>query len=225
MAFFKISTSEDQIKDRGESNFIRNSGMYDVIIKHVLYNKSPNGSESIDLVIDYNGQEQVLWGAIRLTNNDGSPNISAPLFNKLCIVCGGEEGNEISDPVPVTLNIAKGGEPKDCMELQDLADNPVTMRIQMSYHIYAGEIREQKIIRNLFRSTDHATAQELVNKTNYGAQYNEELKIADKVEYKDDLTETEVQNWRKERASNRQQQDTQKTPSGTFKRHSFGRTA
>ena len=221
MAFFHVSTSEDQIKDRAESAYIRESGIYDVIMKHALYSKSPNGSEAIDLVVDYNGQEQTLWGAIRLTNNDGKPSYTAPLFNKLCIICGGEEGTEIADPVQVSLPIGKGGEAKDCMELEDLANIPIGVRIQIEYSVYNEEIRENKVVKNFFRATDHATAQEIVNNTNFGNQYNEEAKLANKIVYKDNLTKEEVDNWKKERA-NRQQE--QKTAQSSFKRRSFSRS-
>lgn len=222
MAFFRVSTNEDQIKDRNDSAYIRESGIYDVILEHALYNKSPNGSEAIDLVINYNGQIQTIWGAIRLTNNNGDAAYNANLFNKLCIVCGGEDGTEIKDPVPVTLPIGKGGESRECMELEDLADIPIGVRIQLEYSIYNEEIRENKAVKNFFRSTDHATAQEIVNNANFGCQYAEEMKTAKQIVYRNDLTKEEVDNWKKERANNRQQ-DSQKSTQSTFKRHSFSR--
>ena len=62
MAFFTVKTDEENIRDySGESNFINKSGIYEVIIKHVIVSRSANGSESIDLWIEHNGKEQPIF--------------------------------------------------------------------------------------------------------------------------------------------------------------------
>ena len=223
MAFYKVSTAEDQVKDRGENVYINKSGIYDVILKHVIVNKSNNGSEAIDLVIEYEGVSQTLFGAVRLTNNDGSTNFGANMFNKLCIVCGASEGTEIADPVPVELPIGKGGEMKECMELAESAfqDEPITIRIQLEYGMYDGSIKERKVLKNIFRTTDHATAQEIVNNTDFGKQYIQEEKSADKVTYKDGILPEDVEKWRKEKMNGTK--ENKDDTSSKYQRHSFGR--
>ena len=63
MAFFTVKTDEENIRDySGEnSSFINKSGIYEVIIKHVIVSRSANGSESIDLWIEYNGKEHTTF--------------------------------------------------------------------------------------------------------------------------------------------------------------------
>ena len=220
MGIFKVSTAEDKIKDSTGGNYINKSGIYDVIIKHAIYSTSPNGSTSIDLNFDYNGQNQTIFSAIRLTNNDGKENFESANFNKLCIIAGKTDGAEIADPVPVELPLGKNQEIKEVMELEDFRDLPVAMRVQMEYHRYQDKIQESKRVRNFFRNTDHATASEIVNGKRIGNQYEEELKIADKSNFKDDITPEEVIEFKKNRNTGGTGEDTA-TP--TFKRRSFGK--
>ena len=225
MGFFTVKTDEETIRDyNGDGGaYISKSGIYEVVIKSVIVDKTQNGSEFLNLWIEHQGQEQPIFQAMRLTNNDGSPNLGAKLFNKLCVILGAGEGQEIADPVPRMIPMGKGGEEKECMVLEDFDDMPVKIRIQFEYRIYEGKIQESKIVRNFFRFTDNATASEIVNNSEeMGKQYEKELEIAEKVSYKDDLTEEEVSQWKKDRRS--WKKESEKKPSGTGRR-SFGRKA
>lgn len=226
MAFFKVNTNEDDIRDYtgGNSKYINDSGMYPVIIKHVIADTTAKGSEYVNLWIEYEGQLQPIYQAIRLTNNDGSPNFGRPLFNKLCIIAGCTENDEVDDPVEMKVPMGKGGEEVDCMVLEQFNDFPVIMRIQMEYRLYEGKIQETKIIRNFFRYEDKATASEIVNDSDEkGKQYNIELESADKVIYKDDLTKEDIDAWKQSRRSDKKE-DTSKKPSGGFgQKRTFGK--
>ena len=224
MAFFKVSTKDEAIKDQSNFNYIDKSGIYDVTIKHVLYNKTQNGSETLDINFDYDGSNQTIWQAIRLTNNDGSPNFENNNFNKLCIVAGATDGTEISEPESVELALTKEGA-KPYMELMDLRDTDVSMRIQFEYSMYEGKIREKKAIKNFFRCTDHATASEIVNNTEVGKQYEEEQKQADKITYKDGLLPDDIVEWKKQKAEERKESKELKEETKGFKRPSFKKSA
>ena len=198
MGFFTVKTDEDSIKDySGDGgNFINKSGIYECIVKHAIVDTSANGSKSINLWIDYNGQEQMLFQAMRLTNTDGKENLGAKLFTKFCIVAGADNGTEVEDPVSVMLPVGKAKEEKECMVLEQFNDTPVLFRLQMEYSMYNGKIQEKKIVRNFFRLTDKATAAEIVNNSEEkGSQYEKELELADRVTYKDDLTNEDISNW------------------------------
>ena len=224
MGFFKVSTQSDKIKDSNGSNYINKSGFYTVKIKHALVNISPKGAKSIDLVVDNNGQEQIIWNAIRLTDTDGNENFGISLLHKLCIIGGAGDGDEVADPVPVNLVLSKSGEERECMELLDLKDIDVVMRVQIEYTRGKddGKIYENKRIRNLFRVTDFATASEIVNEVDdKGKQYKEEQANADKISYKDGLTAEDIELWRNERKKERSEEQ----PKKTFKRSTFGRSA
>lgn len=191
MGFFKVSTAAEDVKD-SSGNYINTSGVYPVTIKGAAVDTNDKGARSITLLIDYNGQVQPIFGAIKLDNNDGSPNFEAAVFNKLCIVCGIEE---VDEPTEATLPLGKGKADKDVMVLSEFEDVEVTLRIQMEYSLYNGEIKDKKRIRNVFRSVDNATADEIVNEAPVGVQYEKELEYADKVTYKDDLTEEDISAW------------------------------
>lgn len=226
MAFFTVKTDEENIRDySGEnSSFINKSGIYEIIIKHVIVSRSANGSESIDLWIEHNGKEQPIFQAMRLTNNDGSPNLGQKMFNKFCVVAGATEGSEISDPVPMMVPMGKGGENVECMVLQDFDDTPMFIRIQMEYSLWEGKIREAKVVKNFFRIEDKATASEIVNNVEEkGAQYAKEEEYADNVTYKNDLTEEDVQEWLKTRRSGKKEEPEKKASVGFGQKRTFGR--
>lgn len=226
MAFFKIDTSEENIRDfNGEGGaYISKSGIYDVVIKDVIVDKTQNGSEFLNLFIEHQGQEQPIFQAMRLTNNDGSPNLGMKLFTKLAVILGGTDGQEIADPVSRMVPIGKGGEEKECMVLEEFDDMPVKIRIQMEYSIYDGKIRENKVVRNFYRFTDNATASEIINNSEEkGKQFANDEEYADKVSYKDGLTEEEVQAWLKERRNSKKSDDSDKKTTPT--RRTFGKKA
>lgn len=200
MAFFTFSTDAEHIKDSKSGNFINKSGFYEVIIKYVIVSQSPNGSKSLDFWIENEGTTSMIYQAIRLTNNNGSFNFESDNFNKLGIVAGASDNEEVRDPVPVKLPIGKGGAMKECMVLDQFVDIPMVMRVQMEYSKYNGEIKEHTRIKNFFRVPDHATASEIVNQktdpnVKFGSQYEIELGSADKVTYKDGLTKEDVDAW------------------------------
>lgn len=224
MAFFKVDTSEENVRDyAGGSAFINTTGIFDIILKKAIVDKTANGSTILNLLIEHQGQEQVLYQAIRMTNNDGTPNFGQQLFTKMCVVCGAGNGDEIQDPVSCMLTIGKDKEEKEYMVLEEFNDTPVKVRIQMEYSIYEGEIQQRKLIRNFYRYEDNATASEIVNNSEEkGKQYAYDLEHSTKNSYKDGLTEEEVQEWIKNKRSNTKKEEKQPTKPT---RRTFGRKA
>ena len=161
MAFFKVSVDKESVKDYtgGNSKYLTKSGVYDIIIKAVIVDTTAKGSEHLNLWVEYEGQEQPLYQAMRLKNNNGSANeVGNNLFTKLCIVAGAVDGKEISDPVSRMLPMGKNKEMVECMVLEDFDDMPITIRLQIEYSMYENKIRSTKIIRNFFRYEDKDTA-------------------------------------------------------------------
>lgn len=202
MAFFNVKTDEESLKEQssGNSKWINKSGMYEVVIEQAIVSTSDNGATSVDLWILHEDQPQMLFGAFGITNNDGSPNYGAKLFNKFCIVCGAvEDGQEIGDPVLKELPIGKGGAVKECLVLEEFEKVPVILRIQMEYSIYNSKIQERKKIRNVFEYSTKATADEMINKVDIGNKYNIEYELCSENYYKDDLTEEDIIKWKKDK--------------------------
>lgn len=227
MAFFKVELDEEVIADysgEGGGLWMNQSGMYDVILKAVIVDSTPNGSEFINLWVDHQGQEQPIFQAMRLTNNDGSPNLGAKLFTKLCVVIGATDGAEISAPVSRIIPMGKGGAEIECMVLEDFDNEPVTLRLQMEYGMYNGKIQERKNIRNFFRATDKATAAEIVNNVEHpGTQYKQELAYADKVTYKNGLTKEDILAWKDSFKKNGPSTKDNKPKAGFGKKRTFGK--
>lgn len=226
MAFFTVNTTEENVKDyTGDGGkWLNKSGIYDVIIKAVIVDSTAKGSEFLNLWVEHDGQEQPIYQAMRLTNNDGSPNLGQKLFTKLCVVAGATDGGEISDPVSRMIPMGKGGEEVECMVLEDFDNIPVTIRLQMEYSMYEGKIQEIKSIRNFFRYEDKATASEIVNNSEEkGKQFAAEQEAADKVTYRDGLTEKDVAEWKKAQKSGKKETSENKPKAGFGQKRTFGK--
>ena len=225
MAFFKVDATEENVKDyTGDGGaYINSSGMYEVILKAVIVDKTDKGSEFINLWVEHQGKEQPIYQAMRLTNNDGSPNLGVKTFNKLCIVDGAANGQDITDPVTRSVPMGKGGEEIECMVLEEFDDTPMVIRLQMEYSMYEGKVQQSKIIRNFFRFEDHATASEIVNNADAGKQFEAEQAYADKVSYKDGLTEEDVAEWLKNQKSGKKEDSNKKPAAGFGQKRTFGK--
>lgn len=191
MSFFNASKKQEDVK-QGGSNYITGSGIYPVTVLAPVVSVSKGGSTSVDLFCEHLGQKQIVYGNLRITNNDGSPNkIGAKIFNQMLIIAGLDA---VADPISAELPIGKKDSMKEVDVLEDLADQDMLLRIQMEYSIYNGDIQEKKIIKSFFRA-DKATAEEIVNGEEPGPGYERELKYVNNVTYKDGLDEDTVKQW------------------------------
>jgi hypothetical protein len=192
MSFATSSRKAEDVK-QGGSNHIVSSGVYPVTILAPVVSVSKGGSTSVDLYVDHNGQKQIIYGNLRVTNNDGSSNqIGAKIFNQLMIIAGVDE---VADPIEADLPIGKKEALKTVAVLDDLCDIDVLMRIQMEYSKYEGKIQEKKVIKAFFRAADNATAEEIVNESDVGAGFEREQKYIDNITYKNGLTPEVIEAW------------------------------
>lgn len=192
MSFAKASKKQEDVK-QGGSNHITASGVYPITVLAPVVSVSKGGSQSVDLYVEHLGQKQIVYGNLRITNNDGSPNkIGAKIFNQLLIIAGVDA---VADPVSAELPIGKKEAIKEVDILEDLCDLEVLMRIQMEYSTYNGNIQEKKIIKAFFRAADMATAEEIVNEDTPGAGYERELKYVNNITFKDGLDEAAIKQW------------------------------
>lgn len=195
MAFFKVDTQAAAKQEGGA--FINQSGIYDIIIKAVTVDMNDKGARTLGLCINHNGTDQMLYGAIKLDNNDGTPNFQATLFSKLCVVAGIEN---IEDPVEAELPIGKDKAMKEVAVLPDFEDIDVKMRIQMEYSVVpegytkSGEIQEKKVIK-AFYTPEGASANEILNETEVGVNLAKDRAYAENITYKDGLTAESVAAW------------------------------
>ena len=192
MSFIKASRKAADVKQSG-GNHINSSGIYPIHIIAPVVSISNGGSTSVDMYLEHSGQKQIIYGNLRVTNNDDSVNkIGAKIFNQLMIIADLED---VADPIEAELPIGKKEAMKDCAVLEDLADIDVLMRVQMEYGAWAGNITEKKVIKGFYRAEDKATAEEIVNETEAGAGYEGDQKYVNNVTYKDDVTPEQVEAW------------------------------
>lgn len=197
MSFFKASKEQKDLEQNTGTSYINKSGCFPVNIIAPFVSASKNGSVSVDLFLDHKGQNQVIYGNMRITNNDGSNNsIGAKVFNQLAVIAGVDD---VSEPEENDLPIGKNNEIKPVAVLEDLCDIDVVLRIQMEYSIWNKNIQESKIIRGFYRAGDNASAEEIVNGTEAGVQYAKEEEYFENVTYKDGLDEETVAKWIKDK--------------------------
>ena len=193
MAFAKTSKAPEDLKQGGGSKYINNSGMYPVRILAPIVSSGKGGSTAVDMYVDHEGQTQVIYGNLRVTNNGGKTNeIGAKVFNQLLVIAGLDD---VADPEENDLPVGKKESMKTVMILEDLCDVDVVMRVQMEYGMYNGDITEKKVIKGFYRAGDMASAEEIVNESEAGVQYAKDLDYASNVAYKDGTDEAMITAW------------------------------
>lgn len=192
MSFAKSSKKAEDVKQSG-GNYINGSGIYPVNIIAPIVSVSNGGSTTVEMFVEHNGQKQVIYGNLRVTNNDDSPNkIGAKIFNQLMIIA---DVDDVADPIEAELPIGKKEKMKDAAVLEDLCDIDVLMRVQMEYGAWNGNIQENKVIKGFYRAEDKATAEEIVNESEAGKGYEGDQKYVNNVTYNDGITPEQVAEW------------------------------
>lgn len=189
----KVSKSKEDLAQSSGTGYLVASGCYPVNIVAPFASTSKNGSTTVDLFVDHAGQKQVIYGNLRVMDNDGSSNkIGTKVFNQLMVIADVEE---VGEPIDAELPIGAKGADVDCGVLEDLADIDVILRIQMEYSVYNNNIQEKKVIKGFFRAEDNASAEEIVNETEVGLQYEKESKYFNNITYKDGLDADAIEAW------------------------------
>jgi len=197
MSFAKKSTNKEDVK-ASASNYISASGFYNVSVLAAFVDTSEKGSNVVNFFVNNEGQEQVLYGNLRVTNsNDDNGDsvenkIGMKVFNHILVVA---DIDTVADPVEGDLPIGKEGIDKTVAILEDLQDIDLVMRIQLEYTKYMGKIQEKKVLKAVYRAGDNATAEEIVNDGNFGAGFEKDQKYKDNITYKDDLTAEDIEKW------------------------------
>ena len=220
-----VSKKTDAMKDSGGGGgYINRSGIYDVDLNFVQVAETKNGAYQLNFNVKSGGMDQTIYGPI-LLGKDGKVNeITQGLLNRLCIIAGMDDGQEIeteSAEYPV-------GKEQKLMEMEvipELAELSAKMRIQMEYSLWNDNIQERKGIKAFYRE-DGATAAEADSGENIGKRLAlDEEKYATNVTYKDGLTEEVVQAWITDRIKNASSGATAPSPKTktTAKRPLFGK--
>jgi len=230
MSFFTTNKTADATSEfegtGGGSKYISTSGMFPVTVLAPFVNNGNDKATAIDLFVDYNEQQQVIYGNMSYTNKDGGANkIGQEIFNKLVILADVED---VSDPVDMELPIGKKGVDKTVAVLEDLMDVDVIMQVRMEYGVWNNNITEKTVIKSFFRASDNASVAEILaneegKEVVFGTQYATIAEGADYVDYKEGLDEEKVQAWIKAKRPKQTGNSGGAASATATKKPSFGR--
>lgn len=196
---FNVNTSAEAVKDSGGRGIISESGYYLVKVVNAWVTTNDKGARSVNLKINCDGVEQYLFNAFRLDKNDGKPAFGHDMFNKFTIVCG------FSSLESEEKSIKIGQESKTVTSLSDFEDVEVMLKLVASYSYYNDKVYKEMAIREVFRASDNATAQEIVNKDEHpdklGSKFNESKDTQPKDILGKGVTEEMVAAYEQERKS------------------------
>lgn len=199
---FKISTKADAVTEPVGGNYMNQSGIYDCTIKFASVAVSKNGAESVNFNIDYNGTPVTLYGPY-ISDKQGNPlEIGLKLINKLGIIAGMEEGDELHIDEEEHA-VGKENKVQTFAVITNFSDLPIKVRVQEEYSVNPKNQETQKsmVIKSFFRE-DGASAEEIVNGSDIGKRLALETeRYASNVTYRDDLTAEMVNEWKKTRVS------------------------
>ena len=163
-----VSANKNTVADvtGGGASFINTEGIFDIVLKFASISTGKNGSKSLNLNIEWNGNSQTIWGPT-IQNNNGQP-----LVNKLSVIAGLGDGDvlDIEDQVH---KVGKDGKEQEFKVITNFSDLPCKIRVQREFSEYQGKIQERLLIRNVFRE-DGATAAELLEGGEIGVQMAKE---------------------------------------------------
>ena len=201
---FKRNSSVDAVKDFEGSGgkFLNKSGMYnDVTIKALVYDEAENGGAVINFYINHQGEDQVVYGDLRVANKGGAENkIGHETLNELLVVL---DVDGLDEPVEAELPIGKKKAPKDVMVFEEIAEELVTIKIMNKYSVWNNNIMEKTVISKFYRNDDKATAAEIVldaekpGEVALGTKFGKDEEFAQNVKYEDGLTAEQVNAWLK----------------------------
>jgi hypothetical protein len=199
---FKVSYAADAVKESGVGgNFIGESGVYDVVIKFASLEQTTNGAGQLNLNIEYNGNQQTIYGPIVL-KKDGTPNqIGARMLNKLLTIAGVAAGTAPTLEEE-THNVGKENKPKAFQVFTDLSDVELKIKLRQVYSKYNSQVRSNMELDSAFRLDDGASSSEIASEAQgtevvIGSQLKDilEKEATTQPKYDDSVTPEEVAAW------------------------------
>lgn len=177
-------------KESGSANSIYRSGVYDIKIQKAYISTTKNGAKKMNIRYRLKGSDKdngTLF--ITLTNINGSENFQKSLFDKLVTVIGLTEVSTAKQSVVTKKETFEA----ECFPA--LENKEVKVWVKFRYTKYNGNISENIDIQDFFRSTDKASAREILTKADIGKRYTNCEKSFSITDYRDGLTKEDVMAW------------------------------
>lgn len=158
----KVTKDKAVLKDSvGGASFIARSGIYPITIRFVSLEETKNGAVKFNINLDYKGNQQTIYGNNIINTNGQQNKIGMELLNKLCLVCGMDEGKIQTETEE--HKVGKEGKLQEFEVIPELSDKECMIQVKEVFTKYQGEVRSNLEIYNFF-SKDGATALELASK-------------------------------------------------------------
>lgn len=221
---FKLNvTQEDVAKASTGTSFIGTSGIYDVTVLAVTVDENDNGQVNLGFYVDLgNDKKQMLYGALPMSTYDGKTVLEGnqKTFGAFCTIAGVDMSTNF-EPIEAQLPIGKANAMKDVMIFEEFEDVPVKLWVKQDFFRKGdNSIGDSRTIKGVFRDTDNASGDEIINGTEAGVRYSKQEKYFTDVGY-NKVTEEEVAEMIKAR-SKKDGNDTP-APAATAKRSKFAK--
>ena len=220
---FKVTTNKEAIAESSGSSYISKSGIYDVTIKFASLDVSSGGAESVNFNLDYNGNDQTIYGPYVTSKAGDTIEIGAKLINKLGIIAGMTDNDEFVIEQEEHV-VGKDNTNKEFAVITNFSDLAIKIRLQEEYsrNPNNGEIKKRMVIKSFFRE-DGASAEEIIDGGEIGKRlaietekYSTNVTYADSRKGANDApTPEEVQAWKDAKASGAKAPAAKSTPTTT----------
>lgn len=197
MSFYSVN-KENLQNVSGNGGNIFKSGVYDITIERVEYSITQSGSRKVDIayILD-NGSKGYLWNLI-LFNSNGEENFQKVHFDSLLTVLG---ISELKNPVKEKFTTNKG-EKKEALILKELTNKKVTLIVKSEYSFYNGKVYKNMKIHGVFRTSDKASAWEIVNNGQIGERFEKEQPYIEEIILGKGVTQQMVDSFEEEQKQN-----------------------
>lgn len=191
MAFLKVK--KEVVEKAGGSTGIFTSGLYPVTIKAVTVDVNEKGARTVGLFVNYEGNDQMLYGALPLDLYDNSKTLdnNVETLMRLAVIAGEEE---LADTITTELPIGKGKAMKEVDVIENIEDIECQIWIKQEYNLgNNGKMYESRILKNIF-TVDGASADEITNESEVGVKLEKQRVYFDGIKYKNTDAD-QVQAW------------------------------
>lgn len=199
----KVTTNADALAAFSGSSYIANSGVYDVTIKFASLDVTEKGAESVNFNVDYNGNDQAIYGPFITSKAGDTIEVGAKLINSLAVIAGMTDDDEYVLEEEEHI-VGKDKKAQVFNVITNFTDLSVKIQLQEEYSVNpkTNEIRKQLRPKNFFRE-DGASAAEVVSGKDIGKQLAIiEEKYANRITYNDGLTPEAVAAWKESKKTN-----------------------
>jgi hypothetical protein len=183
---FLTVNNDKIIKEAASGGYATTSGIFNITMKGAEVAPTSGGATQINYITD----KFISYNNIVISKNN-EPTFGHTILSELAVILG-EEG--LSDPEETTIQFKNSS--KALMCLPETVGVEVTAWIQFKYRMWNNEIQESIAVKRFFRTSDGASASEIISGEGIGETLETAKKYATNVKYEDNITAEQVAAWK-----------------------------